>query len=117
MELRSGRQRGVEVYLSISENSAFLGKLGSFSVNVFLGLYHHCIQKRLEKKDFIEQDVLPSWASSAKQRTGWGGKELHTGTETTRHRCRGARYGKTRKGGVEEVKGSDGRMRTEKSEG
>ena len=39
----------------------------------FVGLYHHCIQKRPEKKDFIKykQDVLPSRASSAKQRTEW----------------------------------------------
>ena len=61
--------------------------------------YRHCIQKRPEKKDFIEQDVSPSRASSAKQRTGWGGKELHTGTETMRHRCPGARYGKQVGGG------------------
>ena len=31
-QLRSRRQRGLEVYLSIWENSAFLGKLGSLSV-------------------------------------------------------------------------------------
>ena len=41
-----------------------------------------------EKKDRkYKQDVSPSSASSAKQRTEWGGKELHTSTETTRHRC------------------------------
>ena len=32
-QLRSGRQRGLEVYPSIWENSALLGKLGSLSVN------------------------------------------------------------------------------------
>ena len=59
------------------------------------------IQKRKEKNFFIKykQGVSPSRASSAKQRTEWGGKELHTGTETTRHRCPGTRYGKTGKGG------------------
>ena len=82
-------------------------KPGTGVMYVFVGLYNDCIQKRPEKKDFIEQDVSPSRASSAKQRTGWGGKELHTGTETTRHRCPGAGYGKTGKGEVEEVKGSD----------
>ena len=58
------------------------------------------MQKRPEKKDFIKykQDVSPSRAFSAKQRTVWGGKELHIGTEPTRHRCPGARYGKTGKG-------------------
>ena len=68
-----------------------------------------CIQKRPEKKDFIKykQDISHSRASSAKQRTEWGGKELHNGTEKTRHRCPGARYGKTGKGEVGEVKGSD----------
>ena len=57
------------------------------------------------EKRFIEQDVSPSRASSAKQRIGWGGKELHTGTEKTRHRCPGARYGKTGKGGSRRSEG------------
>ena len=71
----------------------------------------HWHPEKTREKDFIKykQDVSPSRASSAKQRTEWGGMELHAGTETTRHRCPGARYGKTGKGGggVEEVKGSD----------
>ena len=65
------------------------------------GLYQHWHPEKTGEKDFIQykQDVSPSRASSAKQRTEWGGKELHTGTETTRHRCSGARYVKTGKGG------------------
>ena len=40
---------------------------GLFIINVFVGLYNHCIQKRPEKKDFIEQDVLPSRAEEARE--------------------------------------------------
>ena len=54
------------------------------------------------KKDFIKQDVSPSRASSAKQRTVWEGKGLHTGTETS---VPGTV--KQVRGEVEEVKGSD----------
>ena len=55
-------------------------------------------EKTGEKRFYYKQDVSPSRASSAKQRTEWGGKELHTDTETTRHRCPGARYGKQVRG-------------------
>ena len=50
-------------------------------------------RKDRRKKIFIKhkQDVSPSRASPAKQRTEWGGKGLHTGTETSRHRCPSAR--------------------------
>ena len=58
-------------------------------------------EKTGEKRFYYKQDVSPSRASSAKQRTEWGGKELHTGIETTRHRCPGARYGKQVGGGGE----------------
>ena len=79
-------------------------------------------RKKTAETYFIryKQDVSPPRASSAKQTTEWWGKELHTGTvqrDIGDDRCPGARYGRTGKGEVEEVKGSDWRMCTEKGGG
>ena len=76
-------------------------------LNVFVGLYNHCIQKRPEKKDFIEQDVSPSRASSANRERGGEGRSY---IPVPRQRDIGAPVPGTVKqvrGEVEEVKGSD----------
>ena len=61
-------------------------------------------RKDRRKKILLNRTFRPHGFLS-KQRTEWGGKELHTGTETTRHRCPGARYGKTGKGGSRRSEG------------
>ena len=56
----------------------------SLSLSLFLSdYYHHWRPEQTVEKRFFKykQDVSPSRASSAKQRTEWGGKGLHTSTE------------------------------------